>query len=235
MFDTPITVNDQTFERWVLENELPVVATFCTPKFQKCRDLEPLLKRLAQEFAGKAIVTRLEVDDNREWAHRYAIRTLPMLLFVRGREVRDRFNDLPEWDELRERTAALVEGRPPRVAPKPSPAPAADAPGTGPLVVTDATFERSILKAEQPALVDFWAAWCGPCRMIAPHVDALAREMGGRAIVAKLNVDENPVTAGRYGVRSIPTLLIFKNGQAVDRIVGAQPAPVLRQRLQAHL
>ncbi|HBY96414.1 MAG TPA: thioredoxin [Chloroflexi bacterium] len=232
MFDTPVTVNDQTFEKWVLKNELPVVASFCTPRFQKCRDLQPLLDRLAKEFAGKAVVTRLEVDDNREWARRYSIRDLPTVLFVRKGEIRDRVIGLPEWGELRERTAAFVEGRAPRVSPKPAPG---SAPSRAPVVVTDATFERVILQSNKPALVDFWADWCGPCHMIAPHVEALAREMGDRAIIAKLNVDENPRTADRYGVQSIPTLLIFKNGQPVDRIVGAQPAHMLRQRLQAQL
>lgn len=230
MFDSPVTVNDQTFEKWVLRNDLPVVTAFCTPKFQKCRELEPLLDRLAKEFAGRALVTRLEVDDNREWARRYQIRDLPTLLFVARGEVRDRSTGLPTWDELRERTAALIEGRAPRVAPKQG-TPA----GGEPVAVTDATFDRVILQSEKPALVDFWAEWCGPCHMIAPHVAALAREVGDRAIIAKLNVDENPMTAGRYGVQSIPTLLIFKNGRVVDRIVGAQPVQVLRQRLNAHL
>lgn len=232
MFDTPVTVNDQTFEKWVLKSELPVVASFCTLQFQKCRDLEPRLERLAREFAGKALVTRLEVDDNREWARRYSIRDLPTLLFVRQGEIRDRVIGLPEWGELRERTAAFVEERGPRVPPTPAPG---SAPGGEPVVVTDATFDRVILQSTKTALVDFWADWCGPCHMIAHHVASLAREMGDRAIIAKLNVDENPRTANRYGVQSIPTLLIFRNGQAVDRIVGAQPAHMLRQRLQAQL
>ena len=100
-----------------------------------------------------------------------------------------------------------------------------------PITVTDATFDQLIRAGQRPVLVDFWAEWCGPCKMIAPAVADLAREFAGRAVVGKLNVDENPRTAGRYGVMSIPTLLIFKNGQVVDQIVGAQPAPVLRQRL----
>lgn len=84
-------------------------------------------------------------------------------------------------------------------------------------------------------MLDFWAAWCGPCRMIAPVIDALAKELAGKATVGKLNVDENQRTAGRFGVQSIPTLLIVKNGREVERLVGAQPKESILRRLQAHL
>ena len=100
-----------------------------------------------------------------------------------------------------------------------------------PIVITDANFEQAVIRSSLPVLVDFWAVWCGPCKMIAPHVAALAQEFAGRAVVGKLNVDENPRVAGQFGIMSIPTLLIFKGGKVVDQIVGAQPAQVLRQRL----
>ena len=105
-----------------------------------------------------------------------------------------------------------------------------------PLTVTDATFEREVLGATdgRPVLVDMWAEWCGPCRMIAPALDQLAAESGGRYRVAKLNVDENPQTAARFQVHSIPLLLIFKNGQLVDQLVGAQPKQAIAARLNAH-
>ncbi len=107
---------------------------------------------------------------------------------------------------------------------------AAAGPGT-PVVVTDTSFDQVVRNSKVPVMVDFWAVWCGPCKMVAPVVEQLGREYAGRALMAKLNVDENPAVASRYGIQSIPTLMIFKNGQVVDRIVGAQPAPVLRQRL----
>ena len=87
--------------------------------------------------------------------------------------------------------------------------------------VTDQTFEEEVLKSDIPVLVDFWAAWCGPCRAIAPVIEELAEEYQGRLKVCKLNVDENPVTPGKYGIRAIPTLIFFKGGQPVESITGA--------------
>jgi len=89
--------------------------------------------------------------------------------------------------------------------------------------LTDDTFENDVLKSATPVLVDFWASWCAPCKAISPVVDALAEEFNGQVKIGKLNVDENPATPGQYGVRGIPTLILFKNGQIVDQVVGAVP------------
>ena len=101
-----------------------------------------------------------------------------------------------------------------------------------PVIVSDATFADQVERAALPVLVDMWAPWCGPCRMIAPALDTLAVEMAGRVRIVKMNVDDNPATSSRFGVRSIPTLLVFKDGREVDRIVGVQSKPAIAARLQ---
>ncbi|MEZ4686894.1 MAG: thioredoxin [Bacteroidia bacterium] len=100
---------------------------------------------------------------------------------------------------------------------------------------TDANFEEMVLNSDKPVLVDFWAVWCGPCRMVGPVVEELAGELEGQAVIGKLDVDKNRDTAGTYGVMSIPTLLIFKDGKVVDKQVGAVPKSVLEGKLKAQL
>ena len=102
------------------------------------------------------------------------------------------------------------------------------------LHVNGANFEAEVLRAEGPVLVDFWATWCPPCRMIAPSVEALAGEYEGRAKVAKLDVDESPEVAERYGIQSIPTLLLFKGGQVLEQRIGALPKAEMARMLDAH-
>lgn len=102
-------------------------------------------------------------------------------------------------------------------------------------VLTTDNFEREVLQSTEPVLVDFWATWCPPCRLIAPTIDALADEYQGRVKVAKLDVDEHGELAGRYGVRSIPTLLLFKGGAVVEQRVGALPKPELARLLDQHV
>jgi thioredoxin 1 len=165
---------------------------------------------------------------------RYSVDTLPQFLFLRQGKLVARARGLPTVEMLRPWMEYLLE-RGPKPATKKrrrkQEPPSAD----HPLVVTDADFERVVLGAGVPVLVDFWAAWCAPCRMVAPAVEQLAQSFAGRALMTKLDVDANPITAQRYGVRSIPTLIYFHNGQEVDRVLGAQPAHVLRQKLEALL
>ncbi|HYA00457.1 MAG TPA: thioredoxin [Candidatus Binatia bacterium] len=104
-----------------------------------------------------------------------------------------------------------------------------------PLTITDTSFQAEVLESASPVLIDFWAAWCSPCKMIAPIVEDLATEYEGRIKVGKLDVDANPVTPGRFGVMSIPTLMVFQGGRAVERIVGYQPKSSLKGKLDAVL
>lgn len=106
---------------------------------------------------------------------------------------------------------------------------------SAPIKVTDATFDEKVTNAQGLVLVDFWAEWCGPCKMIAPVLEELAGELDGKLTIGKLDVDHNPDTAMAFGVMSIPTLLLFKDGAPVDRIVGFQPKPQLKKRLELHL
>ena len=101
--------------------------------------------------------------------------------------------------------------------------------------LTDDTFDEAIKNASGPVVVDFWAAWCGPCKAIAPSLDQLATEMAGQVTIAKVNVDENGDLSARFGIRNIPTLLIFKDGRLVDQTIGAQPKESLRGMIQRHL
>ena len=99
---------------------------------------------------------------------------------------------------------------------------------------TDANFESEVLKSDSPVLVDFWAAWCGPCKMIAPVIEELAGELDGKVKIGKLDVDANQQTMRAYGVRSIPTLMIFKNGERVDTLIGAQPKEAILSKLEEY-
>jgi len=101
--------------------------------------------------------------------------------------------------------------------------------------ITDASWENDVLKSDTPVLVDFWAEWCGPCRMIGPALEEISDELGGKVTIAKINIDENPDAPGRYGVRGIPTMLLFKGGQPVAQKVGAAPRSQIQQWLEGNL
>jgi len=101
--------------------------------------------------------------------------------------------------------------------------------------VNDSNFEQVVLASDKPVLVDFWAEWCGPCRAIGPIIEELSKEYEGKALIVKLNTDENPITPTNYGIRSIPTLLFFKDGKVVDKLIGAVPKANIKAKLDALL
>ncbi len=103
------------------------------------------------------------------------------------------------------------------------------------LEITDANFQEVVLDSDKPVLVDFWATWCGPCRTISPMIDELATELEGKAVVGKVNVDDNSEIPQNYGIRNIPTLLVFKNGELVDKMVGVVPKGQMIEKLEAQM
>ena len=103
------------------------------------------------------------------------------------------------------------------------------------LEFTDANFDEQVLQSDKPVIVDFWAEWCGPCRMVGPIVEQIGEEYEGKVVVGKVDVDNNPGTAMKFGIRNIPTILFFKGGEIVDKQVGAVAKPVLVKKLEAHL
>jgi thioredoxin 1 len=260
-FSAPIHTNEHSVDR-VLKAGLPVVLVFwrsdnCVP----CAELAPVLDRLAREHSGRLLVAKVDVVDNPALARRYEVAQLPSLIVVQNGQVVGRAAGAAEQAGLDAWLRSVLEGRarpapngpsvplsgtsPSRETARPATAgapgatstrtPAEQATGSAkPLVLTDRTFAQVIGQSDMPVLVDFWAPWCGPCRMVAPTVEQLAREFDGRARVAKINVDENPRTSQSFNIRGIPALLIFRNGQIVERFVGVQPITVLRAALAKH-
>jgi thioredoxin 1 len=227
----PINVTDQAFERVVVKAERPVVAAFWSRQDERADDLRDVLEATAEAYGDEIRVARVEAGDAPQAHARYERSSTPQLLFFRDGKLVARARGVPTQEALRPWTEYLLGRGPAPARRKPKPTSGA---ATGrPVTVSDADFNQVVLQADKPVLVDFWAAWCAPCRTLAPVIDRLAAEFAGQAVVAKLDVEANPATAQQYGAMSIPTLIFFKNGQEVNRVVGAQPEPVLRSHLQA--
>ncbi len=248
---TPIHTGERSIDR-ILGAGMPVLLAFRARPCPPCDQLDPALDRLVTACAGAALVAKSDARDEPGLVRRYDVTHLPGLVFVKDKAPVTRASGAALEDALRAWLAHLARGgpRPPLptgpsmpidgvgVQPPPTPArpEAATARSAGaPITLTDATFDRIVGASAQPVLVDFWAPWCGPCHVVGPIVDQLAREFAGRALVVKLNVDDHQRVAQRFGISGIPALLVFKDGRAVERLVGAQPAPALRQALARHI
>ena len=255
-FTMPIHTNEQSIDR-VMGAGLPVLLVFWDKQCAPCQQIDPALHALAASNASKLLIAKVDTQDNPALVRRYGVNQLPELIVIKDKSELARAQGAVGEQALRAWLDSLLVGRsrvtPPRgpsvplngtTAAHPSPQhgtsdhgphPATQAPGGSPMTLTDATFDQVIGTSNTPVLVDFWAPWCGPCRAVAPTVERLAQEFSGRALVAKLNVDENPRTAQRFGITGIPALYIFKHGQVAERLVGAQPASALRQALARHI
>lgn len=236
IIDTPITANAASLDR-VMETPLPKILIFYNSQNGGLPGpLEQMMKTIAKASAEQLLITKIDLAENPDLKTRYQISSSPVMIAVKdGQDVAR--SDQPDA-VLLQQYADYLMGRSsqlPKPEARPQPA-AAQAGGTSkPVAVTDASFTRDVLESDIPVLVDFWAAWCGPCRMIAPSLEKLASEFSGKVKIAKLNVDENRSTSMQYQIRGIPALKLFKNGRVVDELVGAAPEHMLRQFIQKHI
>ena len=245
VFDTPINTNDQSVER-VLGAGLPVALVFLDGKPAKA--LAQTLERLARENAGKLLVAQVQMRDNPQTTQRYQVSRPPAVVTERNGSQQSKAEAISGADLGKHVAYLLGKGPKPQASQAPQSGRATNGSGTAsgstayggastgqPINAGDADFETAVLGASQPVLVDFWAPWCGPCRMTDPIVKKLAGEMAGRLRVVKVNVDESPRTAERYGIRSIPTMMVFKGGRIIDQWSGALPEGMLRARVAPHV
>lgn len=232
--NTVLHTNQHSVDR-VLQTGLPVVLLFWHPQAPLSSAIDAQLAQAAATYAGKLLVAKIDTSAERALVERYQIRETPALVFTKAKKVEGQLAGNLQAGDIEAWLRYLVEGG---ARPQPSSTPRTTAqPNKGsdkPVTLTDANFAE-IVNGPEPVLVDFWAPWCGPCRMVAPAVEQIARDFQGRAVIGKLNVDENPRTAQQYNIMGIPALYIFKRGQVVDQMVGVQPAAVLQQRLTRHL
>lgn len=240
LFDAPIISNDQSLDRLIAAN-VPTLIIFWNGR-DLAEAINDEMMMLAKDYSEQMIVARVNVQENQQSARRFAVEQTPLLVGLRDGEIVSRVEH-PTAVDLR-KAAQVVVGEADTTVPAPGENPTSsplsakkNSPDveTRPVHITDATFEAQVLRSNKPVLVDFWAPWCGPCHMIAPVLDRLAREFAGRLRVAKINVDESPHYAGIYGVQGIPTMLMIQDGVVKDRLVGALPEQYLRQKIKTLL
>lgn len=229
VFDTPITTDDNSLKK-VLGQSLPVLLYLYD---RPDPTLDSALNRVARENAGAMLVARVDVTGSAQTHADYGRPALPALLTLDEGAVESRASAIRPQD-VDEHVDFLL-GNGPKSLETAAEAEARTASGGVPVAVSDSSFQADVLQSDVPVLVDFWAAWCGPCHMVAPTLERLAADYAGQIKVAKLNVDHNPATAQQYQAMSIPMLLMFKGGQPVGKLVGAHQQPSIEQLIRQAL
>jgi len=223
--DTPIITSESNLDT-VLWIPLPKLLIFYRHSLPEM--LNQTMKNLARQEAEKLLIVKIDLAENPNLIKRYQIGAGTTILALKDQQEVGRTTDLAQVEKY----AAYLLGQSDQL-PQQEATPTHNNPT--PIHVTERTFDQTVLHNQQPVLVDFWATWCAPCRMIAPILERLAVEFAGKITIAKVNTDENPYLTNDYRIHGIPALLLFKNGKAVDRIVGAAPEATLRQFIQRHI
>ena len=243
VFDVPIHTSAQNVER-VFAAGLPLLLSFEVPACEHCRALAPALEELARAYVGRALIVRVDNTEEGDLAMRHKITRVPTLIFWNDNAEKIRIEGAVSYGAIRSHLDYLLSNTPRPVAASGPSIPLSVAASvaastlpnsakTGdPITVTDSTFETLVLQSPLPTLVDFWAPWCGPCKAVSPVVEELGREYAGRLRVAKVNTDDNPDWASRLGIMGIPTLIFYKRGREVDRVVGAASKSSLRGHIE---
>ncbi len=229
VFDTPITTDDHSLER-VLAQQLPIVLLLYNGKLSQ--DLDDALRDAAREHRGELLVVRVDTNQNPDTRERYSYLSIPALVTITpGASIKSEAGRIRAAD-VAGHIDHLLYDKPLPKAPR-TESHAAHHEDTyraaysdQPIAISDATFNREVLESDLPVLVDFWAAWCAPCRSIAPYIDQIAKQYAGRIKVVKLDTEHNPMTSQRFAIQAIPTFIMFKNGREFHRLSGANPGAI---------
>jgi thioredoxin 1 len=225
VFDTVLASSDMSLER-VLNAGLPVAMIFYDRQLPA--DLRQTLEDLARRYAGRALFVTLARNDAPQAASRFGVHQFPALVTMQDGKTRTSLDGVRQSD-LESHIAFLLGEGPKPISRAADASPQREG-STGPVSVSESDFDREVLQSDRPVMVDFWATWCAPCRMVAPTLEKLACEQSSLKI-AKVDVDQNPGLASRYRTMSIPTMIVFQGGREVDRWVGALPESALRNRV----